>query len=140
MLNMKYGGDETIISSSMYSSFIKAKFTKTILSLGQTTIHFSRLLLHIFIAKIERCTVLWPNGWTFHNTIYSTFQLVLPSQKILPLRATTTKTIQKIWYDKTECDQGKIIVFEAVPEREYLFHESERKVKAGKGYFKNNST
>ena len=55
-------------------------------------------------------------------------------------RATTTKTIQKIWYDKTECDRGKIIVFEAVSEREYLFHESERKVKAGKGYFKNDST
>ena len=34
----------------------------------------------------------------------------------------------------------KIIALEDLAERECLFHESERKAKAGKGYFENFST
>ena len=63
-------------------------------------------------------------------------------KRLFPLATTTSKTIQKSadFYDKMECDRSKIIVFEALSERECLFHESERKAKAGKGYFKNVST
>ena len=39
-----------------------------------------------------------------------------------------------------ECDRSKTIVFDAFSERECSFHESERKAKAGKGYFDKVST
>ena len=38
------------------------------------------------------------------------------------------------------CDRSKSIVFEALSERKCLFNGSERKVKAGKGFFDNVST
>ena len=80
--------------------------------------------------------MLWPNGYTFHYTIYS------PSQKIFPFATTASKTTQKSAdiHDKMECDRRKQLYLKIYQSVSVLFHESERKAKAGKGYFENVST
>ena len=71
-----------------------------------------------------------------------TVQFIRLFKRFSPLQPQPVRQYKRaqIWYNKTEYDRGKIVVFEAVSERECLFHESERKEKAGEGYFKNVST
>ena len=85
---------------------------------GKTTRHFT--IQFIRLSNLESCL----------------------HKRFVPLARTTSKAIQKRadFYVKMECDQSKTIVFEALSDRECLFHEGERKEKAGKGYFENVST
>ena len=90
-----------------------------VLCCGQTVRHFT--IQFIRLSNLESC---------FHK------------RSPPPLQQQPVRQYKRaqVWYDKTECDRSKIIVFEAVSERECLFHESERKVKAEKGCLKNDST
>ena len=89
-----------------------------VLCCGQTVRHFTIQFIRFF--NLESCL----------------------HKRFSPLQQQPVRQYKRaqVWYDKTGCNRSKIIVFEAVSERECLFHESERKVKAEKGCIKNDST
>ena len=71
-----------------------------------------------------------------------TIQFIRLHKRFFPFATTDSKTTQKSadFHDKMECDRRKHLYLKIYHSVSVLFHESQRKAKAGNGYFEKVST
>ena len=105
------------ISLDFCYTFVLQK-SSDVLCCGQTVRHLT--IQFIRLSNLEAC---------FHRRYF-------------PFATTASKTTQKSadLHDEMECDRRKQLYWKIYQSVSVLFHESERKAKAGKGYFENVST